>query len=114
MNVAVTPMTYAILLAVPIVAGVLGFALYCYHDRSQRLLETSDQLLLQLCKLHQLHYQHQILLHTIADAAELDPPGVIFVIPEEFDAAVRRAVETQQLTVREQKLLGQLRRQMFG
>lgn len=114
MNVAVEPTTYAILLTVPIVAGLLGFGVYYYNNRSQQVFDTADQLVLQLCKLHHIRYPQQVLLHAIADAAEVDTPAILFVIPDEFDAAVRKAIETQQLTNREQKSIGQLRRQMFS
>ncbi len=114
MNVAVEPITYVVLLSVPIVAGLAGCGLYYYSTRAPQASDTADQLLLQLCKLHAIRYPHQVLLHAIADAAELDTPAILFAMPERFDDAVRKAIDANQLTDREQKSIGQLRRQMFA
>ncbi|WP_153557114.1 hypothetical protein [Roseimaritima sediminicola] len=103
--------SYAVLAAVPILAALAGYAVYCYSDPEQRRIGASERLWNQLCRLHRISYHHQTLLHTIAENSDIDNPAILFVLPDRFDQAVADADD--QLTAAEKQAVGLLRRQMF-
>ena len=94
---------------------VVGIAMLFYKiaDRTPMAINTPNLLMHELCRAHGLSGSGRRMLEQIADEAQLEQPATLFLGPQHFEAAVKKAGLTIKYDKRHQTLIGMLRRTLF-
>ncbi|MDC0317640.1 hypothetical protein OAM37_03835 [bacterium] len=94
---------------------VVGLAMLCYKiaDRAPMAINTPNLIMHELCRAHGLSGSGRRMLEQIADEAQLEQPATLFLGPQHFEAAVKKAGLTIKYDKRHQTLIGMLRRTLF-
>jgi hypothetical protein len=100
-------------LLIPLLVVGIAMIIYKIVDHTPMAVNTPNLLMHELCRAHGLSGSGRRMLERIADEAQLEQPAIMFLGPQHFEAAVKKAGHTMNYDQRHQTLLGMLRRTLF-
>lgn len=98
------------------VAVVIGSGLGLWFATQRRVpaIILSDDVSLELCRVHGLGMPHRSVLELIRKHSGLDHTAELFLSPKIFDAAVAKACQSKRLGMRQRGLVFEARQCVFG
>ncbi len=107
-------MSIAWYILVPVSVALMLGLVHHLADRPPAIVNTPLGMLHELCRVHRFRRGSRILLETIAEAAVLHHPAILFVSAKHLDDAVAQAENRIVLDKKQRATLGLIRRRLFG
>ena len=101
-------------LLIPVVAILVGLAIYKCFNREPPILHTPSGMLHEVCRAHRISTAGCVLLDRIVEEAEIQHPATVCVGLPQFDAAVEAARPIIKYDRRQESTIGMLRRRLFA
>jgi len=104
----------AICVSAGLIFALTGMVIAWIVRRRRQDSPISDELTIELCRVHNIRLAHRIALDRVATAAECEFTAELFLSPHHFDQAVERAGAKRRLKRSQRSAIGQVRRVLFG